>query len=99
VLPWGDRAPVVYVGSAQYRTLQASFAIISDGAATSRASADALRAMNRDATLGCYRDDRGRKLFGVITLRERDEDIDWYQFQLTVTETNYSEAVDDEAAH
>ena len=43
----------------------------------------------------CYRDERGRKIFGVISrFRERDKRVQSYEVELELTEVAHDEGVD-----
>lgn len=97
ILPWSDSKPVSYEGSANYRVINARFALVTDSVEQAVDALRVLRQLNGSLPgsttrpIVCYRDDRGRKLFGTMRLREQDQEIEWYEASLVITETNYRE--------
>jgi hypothetical protein len=93
LIPWGDSKPTIYEGDANYRVISATFALVADDIGPAQQSLATLRQLSRTKPkpVVCYRDDRGRKLFGATTLREHDRELAWYEIDMAITETNYSE--------
>jgi hypothetical protein len=92
VLPWGSDRPLVYIGDAQYRTFTGTFSVITDNVVQAIEGLKALRALHQAKTPICYRDNRQRKIFGVMRLQEDDRRVLWYVVIITVTETAFDEA-------
>ncbi len=89
---WGNRAPVILQDQTNYEKISGVFTVVADNAGTALQYMEALRNLWNNGDTCCFRDDRGRKLFGTITrFKETDEMFSQYAVDLEFTETNFSE--------
>lgn len=91
LLPWGETEPTVYIGPAHYDIITGTYRLINDRYALARESVANLRVLDNARIPICYRDERGRKIFAYMDLSERDERINAYTVELTLTQINYKE--------
>jgi hypothetical protein len=94
-MPWGEGEPFGMFGTADYQVFSGTFKLVSDDLATARAYIQALRTLKQQRSTMCYRDERGRKMFCVITkFREKDQRVQTYTVDLELTEVAHDEGVD-----
>lgn len=91
LLPWGETEPTVYIGPAHYDVISATFSVINDRFATARESMANLRIIDNARIPACYRDERGRKIFAYMDLKEKDLRVNRYTVELSLTEINFQE--------
>lgn len=92
---WGEEAPFGLFGTADYQVFTGRFTLATDEIATAREFVGALRALKARRAEVCYRDERGRKFFAVISkLTEQDTRIGSYTVDITLTEVSADEGVD-----
>lgn len=95
--PWGDTKPYYQIGSLNYAEVKGTYRAITDRRGRAKDIVTALRALkDRQITLAdtlCYRDNRGRVLFGLMTLGEIDERLITYGVEITFSQSNYIEGV------
>ena len=96
VLPtWGNRAPVILQDQTNYQKISGTFTVVADSQGTALEYIDALRNLWNNGDTCCFRDDRGRKVFGMISrFSEKDEMFGQYVIDLEFTETSFREGAD-----
>lgn len=91
---WGESAPVAIYGVLDYDVISGSFRIAADAYNTAGSYLSALQTLRAAKAPICYRDDRGRRLFGVITkLAESDKRVQSYTVDLEIVEVSFTEGV------
>jgi hypothetical protein len=91
---WGESAPVAIYGVLDYGVVSGTFRIAADAFNTGGTYLRALQALRASKASVCYRDDRGRRIFGVITkLAESDQRVQAYTVDLEIVEVAYTEGV------
>lgn len=92
---WGEEAPFGIYGTADYEQFSGSFTLATDDIASAKNFISALRSLKSRRSTVCYRDERGRKFFGVISkLQERDKRVQSYEADIEITEVSHDEGVD-----
>lgn len=92
LMPWGATQPTILVGPQDYQVVAVKASIVTDATASAANYVAALRAMRSQRLTVCFRDERGRKVFGLITkFVERDARLNIYNVELEITETAFSE--------
>ena len=93
VIPtWGNKAPVILQDQTNYQKISGTFTVVADTQGTALEYLDALRNLWNNGDTCCFRDDRGRKVFGMISrFSEKDELFNQYTVDLEFTETNFRE--------
>lgn len=93
VLPtWGNAAPVILQDQTNYQKISGTFTIVADTQGTALEYMESLRNLWDNGDTCCFRDDRGRKVFGLISrFSEKDELFNQYVVDLEFTETNFRE--------
>lgn len=91
-LAWGNRAPFLIDGEVDYEVVDGDFVIVETATSSAREQFETLLAIKRSRDTICWRDERGKRLFGKITsFRESDRRLRRYGLRLQVTETGYRE--------
>jgi hypothetical protein len=94
-MPWGETKPYIQLGSIDYEEVRASFRVITDRRGNARDIMENLRALKSRqisaADVLCYRDGRGRRYFGYISLSEGDDKLYQYVADVNFIETNFTE--------
>ena len=95
ILPvWGEAAPLAVFGSLDYATISGTFQLAAGTGVVPAELLSALHDLRAARAPLCYRDERGRKLFCVITrIRVTDTRIASYAVELELTEIAYQEGV------
>ena len=94
VLAWGAEAPSMVFGTSNYQRVNATFLLMDGEFYSARHQLDILRNLWRSRKTLCYRDERGRRLFGSITsFSEVDSRIGTYEVQLEIVQTQYEEGM------
>jgi len=95
ILPvWGESAPLAVFGTLDYATISGTFRLAAGRSLVPAELLAALHDLRAARAPLCYRDERGRKLFCVISrFREADARIDSYTVELELTEIAYQEGV------
>lgn len=89
---WGESAPVALFGSLDYDVMNGTFRLVSDDAASATEYIASLRSLRSAKAPILYRDERGRRIFGVLSsLKERDRRLQTYEADIQVTEVAYDE--------
>jgi hypothetical protein len=91
VLPWGETEPTVYIGPARYDIIDASFKVVNDRYSSAKENMDNMRAIDSARVPVCYRDNRGRKVFGYVDFTEEDTPMGMFVIHLVITQTNFRE--------
>ena len=92
---WGNRAPVILQDQTNYQKISGTFTVVADSQGTALEYIDALRNLWNNGDTCCFRDDRGRKVFGMISrFSEKDEMFGQYVIDLEFTETSFREGAD-----
>lgn len=93
--PWGEAEPFALFGTASYQTFGGTFTLATDELATARAFIEALRALKARRSTLCYRDERGRRFFAVISkFSEKDRRVGHYTAEIELTEVAHDEGVE-----
>lgn len=84
----GMQAPTVEFGEEQYSTVAASFFVRTK-------DAERLKELYNTSTTLCYRDNRGRFLYGFISSdpKIKDSAYGWASVQFSFTQTHYTEGI------
>ncbi len=94
-LPWGESDPYFQFGSADYPEIRGTYRAITDRHGSARDTMENLRALKTrqiaDADTLCYRDNRGRRVFGVMQLGETDQEMLRYGVDIGFIQTNFIE--------
>jgi hypothetical protein len=89
---WGNRAPVILQDQTNYQKVSGTFTVVADTAGTALEYMEALRNLWDNGDTCCYRDERGRRIFGLITrFSEKDMLYGQYTVDLEFTESDYEE--------
>lgn len=93
--PWGDSKPYYQIGSLNYAEIKGTYRAITDRRGRAQDIVNSLRALkDRQILLAdtlCYRDNRGRVIFGLMTLGEIDEKLLTYGIEIGFSESNFVE--------
>lgn len=94
LFPWGSATPTILIGVQNYQKVTGSFTLVADSTAQASSYVAALRAMYSQRLIVCLRDERDRRIFGVITaFAETDQRLQTYQVDLEITECSFTEGV------
>ena len=92
---WGEAEPFGIYGPVDYEVFKGRFTLATDDLAAASAYISALRTLKARRSDVCYRDERGRKFFGVISkMSEQDRRVQSYTVDIEITEVSHDEGVD-----
>jgi hypothetical protein len=94
-MPWGEAEPYIQMSPVDYQEVAATFRVVNDRRGNARDVMEAFRALKthqrQTASTICYRDGRGRRIFGYLTLGENDQRLNQYGAEVGFIQTNYQE--------
>lgn len=95
ITPWGSTKPTTFFGSAYFKTLRFTARFVNTYYATIQQMSNASDTLLARRGIVCFRDPKGRKIFGVLAkVSEQDEAMGTLRaITYELTETNYTEAV------
>lgn len=89
---WGNKAPVIIQDSTNYQKVTGTFDIVADKQGTVNDYILAMRNIWDNGDVCCFRDERGRKLFGLLSkFTERDVEFNRATVELEFTEVDFTE--------
>lgn len=93
-LTWGSEQPTVITSPSHYHRVTASFDIITDVHGSAEDKIQNIRALKGSGHTTCYRDDRGLRYFGYMTVKETYGPLGRYVVTLDIVENNFAEGVE-----
>lgn len=89
---WGNSKPVILQNATNYRVVKGTFTIVTDLITDARQYMDSVRELWNEGETCCFRDERGRKMFGLMSrFSESDELFYQYTIDAEFTETDFTE--------
>ncbi len=92
ILTWGNSKPLIIQSATDYQKVSGTFYLTGTSNRTAYDDLEAIRELWARKQTVCFRDERRRKLFGIISsFKESDTFMADHEVSMTVTETNYAE--------
>ena len=89
---WGNSKPIILQNPTNYQVVTGTFTIVSDLITDARQYMDSVRELWNEGETCCFRDERGRKIFGLMSrFSESDQLFYQYEIEAEFTETDFTE--------
>lgn len=90
--PWGDTLPTILQSPTNYQMPAGTFTLLTDAQGSALGYLNSLRTLWNNGTTVCFRDERGRKIFGLLaSFKERDDLTNIYTADISLTESAFIE--------
>jgi hypothetical protein len=89
---WGNSKPIILQNPTNYQIIKGTFTIVTDLITDALQYMEAVRELWHEGETCCFRDERGRKVFGLLS-RFSESDQLFYQYAVDIefTETDFTE--------